>query len=289
MATMLTTTLSPEQKTQQQLEADRLWREYKADPTNQELRNRLVERYLPLVKYNGERIWSRLPEGVELDDLVSAGVFGLMDAIDAFDLSRGVKFETYCVPRIRGAMLDELRNQDWFPRSLRRKARRIETATQELEARLGRSPRDAELARHMLLDIQDFYRLVGEVSQSSLLSMDEDLRIGHDGTYSSVREMLSDLEATDAHDHLADKELGEIVADTLTQLDGKERLVLTLYYYEELTLAEIGEVLGVSESRVCQIHGKALQRLRMRVRAKTRENPLPQPAKLRRGRALTRL
>jgi RNA polymerase sigma factor for flagellar operon FliA len=186
-------------------------------------------------------------------------------------------------------MLDELRNQDWFPRSIRRKARRIDSATQELEARLGRSPRDAELARHMLLDIQDFYRMVGEVSQSSLLSMDEDLRIGNDGTYSSVREMLSDTHAPDAHDHLADKELGAIVAETLGQLDGKERLVLTLYYYEELTLAEIGEVLGVSESRICQIHGKALQRLRMRVRAKTRENPLPPQKKLRRGRALTRL
>ena len=117
-----------------------LWQHFKLDPSNQDLRNRLVETYLPLVKYNGERIWSRLPEGVELDDLISAGVFGLMDAIDAFDLTRGVKFETYCVPRIRGAMLDELRTMDWVPRLVRSKASKLNEALKTLEAKLGRSP-----------------------------------------------------------------------------------------------------------------------------------------------------
>src|SRR6202453_1168427 len=122
-----------------------LWREFKEQPTTP-LRNRLVERYLPLVKYNAERIWQRLPEGVDLDDLISAGVFGLMDAIDAFDLTRGVKFETYCVPRIRGAMLDELRTMDWVPRLVRSKASKMEGARKELEATLGRPPRPEELA-----------------------------------------------------------------------------------------------------------------------------------------------
>ena len=126
-----------------------LWDAFKADQDNQELRNRLVEMYLPLVKYNGERIWSRLPEGVELDDLVSAGVFGLMDAIDAFDLSRGVKFETYCVPRIRGAMLDELRTMDWVPRLVRSKASKLNEAIKTIETRLGRSPTEVELSEQL--------------------------------------------------------------------------------------------------------------------------------------------
>ena len=130
-----------------------IWKEFKADPKNQELRNRLVEQYLPLVKYNGERIWSRLPDGVELDDLISAGVFGLMDAIDAFDLTRGVKFETYCVPRIRGAMLDELRTMDWVPRLVRTKASKLNEALKTLEARLGRSPTENELAEQMQISV----------------------------------------------------------------------------------------------------------------------------------------
>src|SRR6186713_3641044 len=140
---------------EKQLEIDEIWKKYKADQTSQELRNRLVENYLPLVKYNGERIWARLPEGVELDDLVSAGIFGLMDAIDAFDMSRGVKFETYCVPRIRGAMLDELRTMDWVPRLVRSKASKLNEATKTMEAKLGPHPTEIELASHMELSVED--------------------------------------------------------------------------------------------------------------------------------------
>src|SRR5262245_32331785 len=131
-----------------EIDVQQLWYDYRAQPSV-DLRNRLVEHYLPLVKYNAERIWSRLPEGVDLDDLISAGVFGLMDAIDAFDLERGVKFETYCVPRIRGAMLDELRTMDWVPRLVRSKASRLEEARKALEAELGRPPRPDELANRM--------------------------------------------------------------------------------------------------------------------------------------------
>src|SRR6476469_4942580 len=132
-----------------------VWIQFKADPKNKALRNRLIEQYLPLVKYNGERIWSRLPDGVELDDLISAGVFGLMDAINAFDLTRGVKFETYCVPRIRGAMLDELRTMDWVPRLVRSKASKLNEAVKTLEARTGRQPTAAELAQHMEMSTED--------------------------------------------------------------------------------------------------------------------------------------
>ena len=145
-----------------------IWKVFKADQSDEQLRNRLIEIYLPLVKYNGERIWSRLPDGVELDDLVSAGTFGLMDAIDAFDMSRGVKFETYCVPRIRGAMLDELRTMDWVPRLVRSKASKLNEALKTLEAKLGRAPADAEVAGHMGLSHEEFEKLL--VSSASTRS-----------------------------------------------------------------------------------------------------------------------
>src|SRR5207249_1603761 len=140
------------------VDVQQLWRDYRAEPTV-ELRNHLVEHYLPLVKYNAERIWSRLPEGVELDDLISAGVFGLMDAIDAFDLQRGVKFETYCVPRIRGAMLDELRTMDWVPRLVRSKHTKLEETRKALEAALGRPPRAEEMATKLGVSIEDYERM----------------------------------------------------------------------------------------------------------------------------------
>src|SRR5271165_2304124 len=140
------------------VDIQQLWRDYRAEPTV-ELRNQLVEHYLPLVKYNAERIWARLPEGVDLDDLISAGVFGLMDAIDAFDLERGVKFETYCVPRIRGAMLDELRTMDWVPRLVRSKASKLEEARKALEAEHGRPPRPEEMAHRLGVTIEDLQHL----------------------------------------------------------------------------------------------------------------------------------
>src|SRR5437868_13154191 len=137
-----------------------VWQQFKADQSNKALRNRLIEQYLPLVKYNGERIWSRLPEGVELDDLISAGVIGLMDAIDAFDLTRGVKLETYCVPRIRGAMLDELRTMDWVPRLVRSKASKLNEAVKTLEARIGRQPNENELAVEMQISVPELEKMV---------------------------------------------------------------------------------------------------------------------------------
>src|SRR6187397_1944482 len=167
MATVIAETVAPAAPTALSAAAEEIlavWNAFKADMNNQDLRNRLVERYLPLVKYNGERIWSRLPEGVELDDLISAGIFGLMDAIDAFDLTRGVKFETYCVPRIRGAMLDELRTMDWVPRLVRSKASRMEAARKEREATLGRPPRPDELAEKLGISLEQLDSHVGEAT-----------------------------------------------------------------------------------------------------------------------------
>ena len=250
-----------------------LWSRYLGERAPRD-RERLIVQYLGLVKYVAGRLAAGLPGSVDIDDLIGAGMIGLMKAIEGFDPAKMVKFETYAVPRIRGAMLDELRNQDWFPRSVRRKAKKIETVLRDLERELGRAPHDLELAGRMRMDLQDFYRLVGEVSHASLFSIEEELRLGKDGTYTSVREILSDLKEPNAYDLLAEKELQQIVLETLKMLEEKQRTVLTLYYFEELTLAEIGEALGVSESRVCQIHGKAIQKLKMRVRNLTRENPL---------------
>src|SRR6188472_417197 len=169
------------------VEIDEVWQLYKAHPDNQDYRNRLVENYLPLVKYNGERIWARLPEGVELDDLISAGVFGLMDAIDAFDMTRGVKFETYCVPRIRGAMLDELRTMDWVPRLVRSKASKLNEGIKTLEAKLGRSPNENELAQHMGLDVGELEKMITDANAVNLISLNK--KWYETDSYKDVREI----------------------------------------------------------------------------------------------------
>ena len=237
---------------------ENVWREYKADPGNQELRNRLVEQYLPLVKYNGERIWARLPEGVELDDLVSAGVFGLMDAIDAFDMTRGVKFETYCVPRIRGAMLDELRTMDWVPRLVRSKASKLGEATKTLEAKLGRHPTEQELAEQLQIPLHELERMIIEANAVNLISLNK--KWYETDSYKDVREIdiLEDKKGEDPTRRVQKSDLMRLVTKGLNR---NERLIIILYYYEELTMKEIGATLDLSESRVSQMHSSIVQRL----------------------------
>lgn len=248
---MACTTIAPE-------DVEQLWIEYKRDMSNQELRNRLVEMYLPLVKYNGERIWARLPEGVELDDLISAGVFGLMDAIDLFDLSRGVKFETYCVPRIRGAMLDELRTMDWVPRLVRSKASKLNEAVKNLEARLGRQPNENELAHEMQISVAELEKMILDANAVNLISLNK--KWYETDSYKDVREIdiLEDKKGEDPTRRIQKNDLMRLVTKGLNR---NERLIIILYYYEEFTMKEIGATLNLSESRVSQMHSSIVQRL----------------------------
>jgi RNA polymerase sigma factor for flagellar operon FliA len=238
-------------------DVSQLWVAYRAEPTT-ELRNRLVERFLPLVKYNAERIWARLPDGVELDDLISAGVFGLMDAIDAYDLNRGVKFETYCVPRIRGAMLDELRTMDWVPRLVRSKASRLESTRKALEAELGRPPGPEELASKLGVSLEELQDLVSEATAVSLVSLNK--KWYETDSYKDVREIdiLEDKKSEDPTHRLQNRDLMRLVTRGLNR---NERLIIILYYYEDMTMKEIGATLDLSESRVSQMHSSIVARL----------------------------
>lgn len=246
-----------------QLETDvqQMWQAFHTG-RSRESRNRLVERYMPLVKYNAERIWSRLPDGVELDDLISAGIFGLMDAIEAFDPARGVKFETYCVPRIRGAMLDELRTMDWVPRLVRSKASKLEEARKTLEASLGRPPRPDELAERMGVSLQELDQMVGEATAVSLVSLNK--KWYETDSYKDVREIdiLEDKKAEDPTHRLQNRDLMRLVTRGLNR---NERLIIILYYYEDMTMKEIGATLDLSESRVSQMHSSIVARLQQQL------------------------
>jgi RNA polymerase sigma factor for flagellar operon FliA len=243
--------------TQTETDIQSVWTEYRERPTV-ELRNRLVERYLSLVKYNAERIWSRLPDGVELDDLISAGVFGLLDAIEAFDLTRGVKFETYCVPRIRGAMLDELRTMDWVPRLVRSKASKMEQSRKALEAELGRPPKPEELAEKLGIPLDQLDQYVGDATAVNLVSLNK--KWYETDSYKDVREIdiLEDKKAEDPTGRLQNRDLMKLVTRGLNR---NERLIVILYYYEEMTMKEIGATLNLSESRVSQMHSSIVARL----------------------------
>ncbi len=239
------------------VDIQQVWRDYRAQPSI-DLRNQLVEHYLPLVKYNAERIWARLPDGVDLDDLISAGVFGLMDAIDAFDLNRGVKFETYCVPRIRGAMLDELRTMDWVPRLVRSKASKMEETRKTLEASLGRPPRPEEMAERLGVSIEEFNKMLGDATAVSQVSLNK--KWYETDSYKDVREIdiLEDKKAEDPTHRLQNRDLMRLVTRGLNR---NERLIIILYYYEDMTMKEIGATLDLSESRVSQMHSSIVARL----------------------------
>lgn len=229
-------------------------------------KNQLIEEYAPLIKYIAQKIAVRLPSNIELDDLISAGVIGLMDAIDKYDPSRDNKFKTYAEFRVRGAILDELRAQDWVPRSIRDKAKMLDKTMANLENELGRSPTDEEVAAALKCSVDEFHDLVNQVRPVSLLSIDD----SHTFENSDKRTILNILEGSSANNpfnQLNVKAVKELVAQAIEELPERQRLVLSLYYYEDLNLKEIGEVLRVTESRVSQLHAQAVQRLRAKLQA----------------------
>ena len=242
-----------------------LWRDYKADGAP-DVRERLILHYSPLVKFVAGRVAAGLPQSIEQSDLVSYGIFGLIDAIDKFDPGRGFKFETYAISRIKGAIIDELRSIDWVPRSVRAKARAVERAYSKLENELKRTPEDREVAAELGMSEAELDAVLSQVSFTGLVALDELLSAGGSdkGGSTTVMDTISDR----AHDPVEAFEVDEmkhLLADAINRMPDRERLVLTLYYYEGLTLAEIGGVLGVTESRVCQIHTKAILQLRGRL------------------------
>jgi RNA polymerase sigma factor for flagellar operon FliA len=259
-------TLEPEDVKPDPAEVDaaiaQLWREFKATEDLQ-LRERLILHYSPLVKYVAGRVGVGLPPNIEQADLVSYGIFGLIDAIQKFDIERAIKFETYAISRIKGAIIDELRAIDWIPRSVRYKAREVEKAYAALESRLHRTPNEAEVAEELGIKLEDLHAIFSQVSFVNVIALDELLNVGGErGDKLSLVDTLEDTKAEDPVAAFETEETKYLLARAINTLPEREKIVVTLYYYEGLTLAEIGQVLGVTESRICQMHTKAVLQLR---------------------------
>jgi RNA polymerase sigma factor for flagellar operon FliA len=248
-----------------QEDAGRMWATYKAD-RSPEAREQLILHYSPLVKYVAGRVSSGLPPSVEFGDLVSYGVFGLLDAIDKYDPDRGIKFETYAIARIKGAIIDELRADDWVPRSVRFKAREIERAYIALESELRRIPTDEEVAEKLGVTLDEYLNLLGKMSLISLVALDELWTVSGDRPDKiSLADTVEDVKVKDPSKTFEIEEMKDMIAGAINHLPERERIVVSLYYFEGLTMREIGEVLSVTESRVCQMHTKAILRLRARL------------------------
>ncbi|CAM5587533.1 MULTISPECIES: RNA polymerase sigma factor WhiG [Streptomyces] len=245
---------------------EELWSSYKATG-DARLREQLILHYSPLVKYVAGRVSVGLPPNVEQADFVSSGIFGLIDAIEKFDPERSIKFETYAITRIRGAMIDELRALDWIPRSVRQKARNVERAYASLEAELHRTPTEAEVAAEMGIAVEDLHAVFSQLSLANVVALEELLHGGGEGGGDrlSIMDTLEDTSADNPVELAEDRELRRLLARAINLLPEREKTVVTLYYFEGLTLAEIGHVLGVTESRVSQIHTKSVLQLRAKL------------------------
>jgi RNA polymerase sigma factor for flagellar operon FliA len=239
-------------------ELEGVWKTFKRT-RDENLRNILIEHHMPLVRMIAERLLQTLPKSIELDDLSSAGTFGLMDAINGFDLSRGIKFKTYCTTRIRGSILDELRSQDWVPRLVRLKAHRLERAMRQLEGELGRTPNQTELARALGLSLDDLRAHETEANAKTIFSLSEKWDDGDEEKEMEKVEILADRKSVDPVETIQQSDALEMITSSLTK---KERLIVLMYYYEGLTMREIGEIMELTESRVCQIHSNVMMRLK---------------------------
>ena len=245
-------------------EEDDLWEEFKKTKSPS-IREKFIRQYMPLVKYVAGKVAVGMPSNVEFDDLVGYGQFGLLDAINKYDTSKNVKFKTYAVTRIRGAIFDELRQIDWVPRSVRQKSREIEDAIASLESRLGRTASNAEIAESLNMTEEDYNRTVMKVSGTSILSLNDVWYAGDDNDNMSIG---NNIEAPSSlnPDIMAEREaVKKVIAEAINELPEKEKMVIVLYYHEDLTFKEIGEVLAVSESRISQLHTKANLRLRAKL------------------------
>ncbi len=241
-----------------------LWQRYKKskDP---EIRDTFVRQYAPLVKYVAGKVAMGMPHNVEFDDLVGFGVFGLFDAIEKFDPDKHVKFKTYAVTRIRGAIFDELRSIDWVPRSVRQKSREIEDAVRRLEGSLGRAATDAEIAKEMGMNAEDFQKTMLKISGTSILSLNDVWYSGEENDSVSIADSIESPNSLNPETIVEKDEIKRVIVKSISELPEKEKKVLVLYYYEDLTLKEIGKVLEVTESRVSQLHTKAIMRLRAKL------------------------
>jgi RNA polymerase sigma factor for flagellar operon FliA len=239
-----------------------LWERYR-DEGDSKARNALVERYLHIVRFVAERIFNKLPSSVDFDDLTSAGIFGLFNAIDGYDFERGTKFETYCAARVRGAILDELRSQDWVPRLIRARANRIQATYEELEAKLQRDPTKEEMAACLDVSVADYEQMLQDSSAATLVSLNKRVDDGEGPTGSTQADILEDKRGPSPYEHLQMKDVIRLIHKNLSK---QERLIVLLYYYEELTMKEIGAALDLSESRVCQILSKVTTRLKGKFR-----------------------
>ena len=242
----------------------KLWKEYKKSKSP-ELRDKFIRQYMPLVKYVAGKVSVGMPESVEFDDLVSFGQFGLLDAINKYDPAKGVKFKTYAVTRIRGAIFDELRQIDWVPRSVRQKSREIEDAIVTLESRLGRTATDSEIAGSLNMSEDEYHRTVMKVSGTSVLSLNDVWYAGDDNDNMSIGNNIESPSSLNPDVIAEREEIKKVIAQAISELPEKEKMVIVLYYHEDLTFKEIGEVLEVSESRISQLHTKANLRLRAKL------------------------
>ena len=244
-----------------------VWKQFKANKT-QVMRNLLMMEYLPLVRYNADRIYSKLPDEVDLDDLIQAGSFGLKDAIESFDPNRGVKFETYCAPRIRGAILDELRNMDWVPRLVRSRSSKVIQASRQLQMQLGRAPTQEEIAAHIGVSRDEFDKMLKDSSAVSQVSLSRKWFETDNDHESREVDVLQDNQATGPLAVLNQRDMKELITRGLSR---SEKMVLVLYYYEEMTMKEIGDALELSESRVSQMHSSIIARLRTQLADREKE------------------